>query len=76
MILARFSGDTPIIKYSSDSTYNLMLTGCIMKDMAETLMQKRGCSYEDAMKFVCELPNKLVYNKNGRDITFSVSDRI
>lgn len=76
MILARFSGDTPIIKYSDDSTYNLMLTGCIMKDMAKTLMLKRGCSYEDAIKFVCELPNKLVYNKNGRDITFSVSDKI
>lgn len=72
MIISRFKGDTPVIKYTGDFTYNLMLTGCIMKDMAHTIMLKRGCSYENAMKFVCDLPNKLIYDKNGQDITFSV----
>lgn len=73
MIISKFSGDTPIIKFKGDYIYNLMLTGCIMKDMAETLMLKRGCSYEDALKYVCDLPNKIVYNRDGRDITFYVS---
>lgn len=76
MIMSKFSGDTPIIKIKGDYINNLMLTGCIMKDMAKTLMLKHGCSYEEAMNFVCDLPNKLVYNKNGRDIIFSVSDKI
>lgn len=73
MIISKFSKDKPITKYTGDYIYNLMLTGCIMKDMAHTIMLKRGYSYEDAMKFVCDLPNKLVYDKNGQDITFSVS---
>ena len=73
MIIAKFSKDVPSIKYTGDYIYNLMLTGCIMKDMAHTIMLKRGCSYEDAMKFVCDLSNKLVYDKNGQDITFSVT---
>lgn len=73
MIISKFSGDTPIVKFKGDYIYNLMLTGCIMKNMAETLMLKRGCSYEDAMNFACDLPNKLVYGNNGKDITFSVS---
>ncbi len=75
MIISKFLGNTPIIKFKGDYVYNLMLTGCIMKDMAETLMLKHGCSYEDALKFVCDLPNKLVYNKKGRNITFYYSDR-
>lgn len=50
-----------------------MLLGCTMKDMAKMLMLKHGCSYEDAIKFVCDMPNRIVYDKNGQDITFSVS---
>lgn len=76
MILARFSKDKPIIKHSGNYIYNLMLTGCIMKEMAEALMLDRGCSYEDAMKFVCELPNKFIYEKDGKDITFEISNKI
>lgn len=72
MIISKFSKGTPKIKYTGDYIYNLMLTGCIMKDMAYTIMLKRGCSYEDAMKFVCDLPNKLIYDKNEHEITFSV----
>lgn len=74
MIMSYFSGDTPIIKIKGDYIYNLMLAGCVMKDMAKKLMLERGCSYEDAMKYVCDFPNKIVYEKNGKDITFSVSD--
>lgn len=73
MIKSKFLGNVPIIKTSGNYVDNLMLLGCTMKDMAETLMLKHGCSYEDAMNFICDLPNKLIYNENGYDITFSVS---
>lgn len=70
--MSKFSGDVPIITIKGDYIYNLMLTGCIMEDMAHTIMTERGCSYEDAMKFVCDMPNKIFYEKNGKNITFSV----
>lgn len=63
-----------IITASDDFVDELILTGSTMKSMAEKFMTVYKCSYEDAMNFIQDLPNKLIYDNNKPHITLQMSN--
>ena len=43
-----------------------------MTEMSKSVMLQTGCSYKDAEKFIHDLPNKLVYDHNKKNISFEI----
>lgn len=74
-IKANYLFGIPKVSLKGDLCDNLILLGCIMETTSKRIMLKQGCSYEDALKFVQDLPNKLVYDEMKHDITIIKEQR-
>lgn len=68
-IKANYLFGVPKVSLTGDLDDNLILLGCTMETTAKRIMLKRGYSHEEAMDFIKDLPNKLVYDENKSNIT-------
>lgn len=68
-ITANYLFGMPKVYMTGELEDDLILLGCTMETMAKRVALKQGCTYEDALQLVQNLPNLLVYDINKKDIT-------